>query len=219
MADNQRSSAQQVQDFAARQANVPFTRPNSSRIGQNHPGNPFSAAGRSAGKTEQELRDLGLDANGHPAASRPRNGHASGPARPGGVRGQNIGKLAQSIGELELSNQEDLYAFCEAVRGIQNYLAVSIKLAEGQLKARARQQARQAKDGWMTPAQAVKLATTLKMVGRDLSKSADGCVSAATGAVKAWRRFETLLDELENSGSSGGFRRPGSSRRGGFNVV
>jgi hypothetical protein len=70
----------------------------------------------------------------------------------------------------------------------------------------------------MTPAQAAKLALTLKMIGRDLNKSADGCVEAATGAVKAWRRMETMLDELENSGSGSGFRRPGG-RRGGFDVV
>lgn len=195
----------------------------SNKIGQNHPDNPFSAAGRSHGKSDQELRDLGLDANGHPAApNRPKNGQVNGggrASRPGGDRGQNIGQLAQSIGSMELANQEDLYAFCEAYRAILNYLAVSAKLAEGQLKAAARQQARQAKGGWMTPAQLGKMALTLRSVGKDISQIANSCVSGAAGAVKAWRRVETLLDELENDGSRGGFRRPGGGRSRGFEVV
>ncbi len=191
-----------------------------SKIGQNHAQNPFSAAGRASGKSAQELRDLGLDSNGHPAAGpgRAMNGQVSNGARPGGVRGQNIGQLAQSIGSLELSNQDDLYAFCEAFRAILNYLAVSAKLAEGQLKAAARQQARQAKGGWMSPAQIGKLTLTLRRTGRDIDQIANSCVEGAAGAVKAWRRFETLLDDLENSDSSSKFRRPGG-RRGGFNVV
>jgi hypothetical protein len=118
---------------------------------------------------------------------------------------------------MELSNQDDLYAFCEAYRGILNYLAVSAKLAEGQLKAAARAQARQAKDGWMTPAQLGKLALALRGMGKDLNQIANNCVGGAAGAVKAWRRFETLLDELESSGNSG-FRRPGGRNRG-FEVV
>lgn len=196
---------------------------NNSKIGQNHPGNPFSAAGRANGRTQSQLNNQGLTGQGHPAAGPgpQRNGQVNGGARPsgGGARNQNIAQLAQSIGSMELANQEDLFAFCEAIRAVENYLAVSIKLAEGQLKAAARQQARQAKDGWMTPAQLGKLTLTLKLVGRDLNQSAEGCVKAATGAVKAWRRFETLLDELENSGSNGGgFRRPGG-RSGGFGLV
>lgn len=189
-----------------------------NKIGQNHPNNPFSAAGRAAGQSQSQLNQQGLTGQGHPAASPSQsgNGQVSQGSRSGGARNQNIGQLAQSIGSLELSNQEDLYVFCEAVRAVENYLAVSIKLAEGQLKAAARAQARQAKGGWMTPAQAAKLALTLKMVGRDLNKSADGCVEAAAGAAKAWNRFNALLGELESDG--GGFRRPGG-RRGGFEVV
>lgn len=191
-----------------------------SKIGQNDVDNPFSAAGRAHGKSPEELRRQGLTGQGHPAASsgQTRNGQANGVSRPGGVRGQNIAQLAQSIGSMELANQEDLYAFCEAVRAVLNYFAVSVKLAEGQLKAAARQQARQAKGGWMTPAQALKLANTMRRTGKDLDQIAHSCVEGAAGAVKAWRRFETLLDELENGDSGGKFRRPGG-RRGGFEVV
>lgn len=193
---------------------------NSSKIGQNHPNNVFSAAGRANGQTQQQLNNRGLTGQGHPAASpsQSRNGQVNRPAQSGGTRNQNIAQLAQSIGSMELANQEDLYAFCEAIRAVQNYFAVSVKLAEGQLKAAARQQARQAKGGWMTPAQVAKTAMTLRGVSRDLNQIADSCVAGAAGAIKAWRRFETLLDDLENSGSGSGFHRPGG-RRGGFNVV
>lgn len=187
-----------------------------SNIGRNSTANPFSPAGRANGKSQSTLSNQGMTGQGHPAASsgQPRNRQAGG----GGDRNQNIGQLAQSVGSMELANQDDLYAFCEAVRTILNYLAVSTKLAEGQLKAAARQQARQAKNGWMTPVQIGKLALALRKVGKDLNTTAGSCVEGAAGAVKAWRRFETLLDELENDDS--GLRRPGRpGRRGGFEVV
>lgn len=193
-----------------------------SSIGTNSPDNPFSAQGRAAGKSAADLAAGGIDAFGHPAPSgrihQPsENGNGAGqrPSRPAGTRGQNIAQLANSIGSLELSNQDDLHAFCEAYRAVLNYLAVSAKMAEGQLKAAARAQARQTNDGWMGPMQAAKLATTLRRVGKDLDKLANSCVSGAADAVKAWRRFETLLDELEGDR---GVRRPGG-RRGGFSVV
>jgi hypothetical protein len=186
-----------------------------SRIGVNHPDNPFSARGRANGKSAEELRRQGLDSQGHPApAEKTSKSAGQGASRPGGPRGQNIAQLAQSIGSMELSNQDDLHAFCEAYRAILNYLAVSAKMAEGQLKASARANARQAKDGWMSPAQAAKLALTLRQVGRDLDHMANSCVAGAADAVKAWRRFEGLLDDLE---SDRRVNRPGG-RRGGFSV-
>lgn len=188
-----------------------------SGIGTNHPGNPFSAAGRAQGKTPEELRKQGLNGQGHPVPSQPANGQASGPSRPGGTRNQSIAQLAQSIGSMELSNQDDLYAFCEAYRSILNYLAVSAKLAEGQLKAAARAQAKQSHDGWMSPIQRGKLGLALKLMGRDISGMANSCVTAAAGAVKAWRRFETVLLELEDDGGRK-VRRPGG-RSSGFSVV
>lgn len=192
-----------------------------SKIGTNDPGNPFGPAGRAAGQSQTNLNGRGLDGQGNPAPGpgQPRNEQVNGsrqPSRPGGSRSQNIGQLAQSIGSMELSNQDDLYAFCEAVRAILNYLAVSTKLAEGQLKAAARAQARQAKDGWMTPAQVAKLALVLRGVGKDLNRTAESCVDGAVSSVKAWRRFETLFDELQSD--TGGPRRPGG-RRSGFQVV
>jgi hypothetical protein len=189
-----------------------------SRIGENHPDNPHSAAGRAKDKSAEQLRREGLDAFGHPLASergRSNNGAGQRPSRPGGTRGQNLAQLVQSIGSMELANQDDLHAFCEAYRGLLNFLAVSAKLAEGQLKAAARANAKQAKDGWMTPAQMAKLALTLRQVGKDLDHMANSCVAGAADAVKAWRRFETLMDDLESERS---VTRPGS-RRGGFTVV
>jgi hypothetical protein len=190
-----------------------------NRIGQNHPDNPFSAAGRAKGKSNEELRERGLDGLGHPLPSQHPAGQAkSAPSRPAGSRGQGIAQLAQSIGSLELSNQEDLHAFCEAYRAILNYLAVSAKMAEGQLKAAARANAKQAKDGWLTPMQAAKLAATLKLVGRDLSHMANSCITGAADAVKAWRRFEGLMDDIETSNNGSKFNRPGG-RSGGFTMV
>ncbi|MFH8805296.1 hypothetical protein ACH4F6_38105 [Streptomyces sp. NPDC017936] len=181
------------------------------------PPNPFTAAGRAHGKSNEELRDLGLDGQGNPLPSEPKKSNGAGqqPSRPGGSRGQSLAQLVQSIGSVELSNQDDLHAFCEAYRGLLNFLAVSAKMAEGQLKASARAQARQAKDGWMNPLQAGKLANTLRQVGKDLDHLASSCVAGAADAVKAWRRFETLLDELESERK---VNRPGG-RRGGFHVV
>ncbi|WP_030248264.1 hypothetical protein [Streptomyces sp. NRRL S-455] len=191
-----------------------------NHIGQNHPDNPFSPAGRANGQTNGQLRARGLDGQGNPLPSNGSSAKTAGQkgfSRPGGTRGQGIAQLAQSIGSMELSNQDDLHAFCEAYRAILNYLAVSAKMAEGQLKAAARANARQAKDGWMTPAQAAKLALTLRSVGKDLDRMANSCVDGSASAVKAWRRFEGLLDELENDRK--GVRRPGGRRGGSFTVV
>lgn len=184
------------------------------------PPSPFTAAGRAHGKSNEDLRKQGLDGLGHPLPSQPTNGPVNGrsaPHRPSGQRNQSIAQLAQSIGSMELSNQDDLYAFCEAYRAILNYLAVSAHLANGQLKASARAQAKQAHTGWMTPAQALKLANTLRQVGKDLERLASACVAGAADAVKAWRRFEGLLDDLE--GEKGHkFSRPSGGRRGGFSL-
>lgn len=176
------------------------------------PPSPFTPRGKVYNKSNAQIREMGLDGSGIPAAPEqnvPVNGR-SGPARPGGSRGQNIAQLAQSIGDMELANSDDLHAFCDAYRAILYYLAISAKLAEGQLKAAARIQAKNAKDGWMTPAQRIKLADTLRRVGRDIDSMANSCTDAATGAVKAWRRYESLLDELENG--------PTSRRSGGFTI-
>jgi len=188
-----------------------------SRIGENSPDNPFSARGRVNGQTNGQLRDRGLDSQGHPVTSAEKPDKPAGqrPSRPGGTRGQGIAQLAQSIGSLDLANQDDLHAFCDAYRTVLNYLAVSAKMAEGQLKAAARANAKQAKDGWMTPGQMAKLALTLRQVGRDLDHLANSCVAGAADAVKAWRRFEALLGELESERK---VTRPGS-RRSGFTVV
>ncbi|MFD8226906.1 hypothetical protein ACFV16_22345 [Streptomyces massasporeus] len=189
-----------------------------SRIGQNHPDNPFSAAGRANGQTTEQLRKRGLDGQGNPLPSNGSAEKAAGhkPSRPGGPRGQSIAQLASSIGSMELSNQDDLHAFCEAYRAILNYLAVSAKLAEGQLKAAARAQAKQAHEGWMNPMQRASLANTLRLIGKDLDGMANSCVTGAAGAVKAWRRFEGFLDDVDSAGRNA--RRPGG-RRGGFEVV
>jgi hypothetical protein len=187
-----------------------------SRIGQNHPDNPFSAAGRANGQTTDQLRARGLDGQGNPLPANGSSAKAAGhkPSRPGGQRGQSIAQLAQSIGSMELSNQDDLYAFCEAYRAILNYLAVSANLAEGQLKAAARAQAKQAHEGWMSPMQRASLANTLRLIGKDLNGMANSCMSGATGAVKAWRRFDGFMGELE----SDSVHRP-RGRGNGFSVV
>ena len=184
-----------------------------SRVGENHPDNPFSAKGRANGQSNEQLRHRGLDSQGHPLPSEKSAGQ--GPSRPGGSRGQSRAQLAPSIGDMELANQDDLHAFTEAYRAILNHLAVNAKLAEGQLKAAARAQAKQSHEGWMNPAQRLKLATTLKLVGRDLDRMANSCVEGAAGAVKAWRRFEATLDDLESERKVN----PPGGRRGGFTVV
>jgi hypothetical protein len=189
-------------------------------IGSNDPRNPFGAAGRVNGKSAEQIKAQGMDANGHPLPSQPKNGQVNGnsPSRPGGARGQSLSQLVQSIGSMELSNQDDLHAFCEAYRALGHFLAVTAKMAEGQLKAAARAQAKQAKDGWMTPTQRVKLGHTLRQVGKDIDAMAQASAQMAVFGVKAWRRFEATLDELESDGGNGRFGRPGG-RRGGFDLV
>lgn len=183
-----------------------------SSIGTNSPDNPFSARGRVNGQSADQLKARGLDSQGHPAPA--DNTAGQKPSRPSGQRNQNIAQLANSIGSMELGNQDDLHAYCEALRAILNYLAVSTKLAEGQLKAAARANARQAQGRW-SPAQTAKIALTLRQVGKDLNALANACVGGSASAVKAWRRFEALLDELESENK---VNRPGG-RRGGFTVV
>lgn len=169
-----------------------------NHIGENHPENAFSARGRVNGKSADQLRAQGLDANGHPASSQV-NGH-SRPQGPGGSRGQSLTQLVDSIGDMELASISDLYTFCEAYRKLGYFLAMSAKMAEGQLRAAARAQAKDAKNGWMTPAQRLKLEHTLRQVGKDIGVIAESGAQMAVGAVKAYRRTESMLSELEDSG-------------------
>lgn len=176
------------------------------------PPSPFGSGRISVPPHHQGVNTPG----GQPAAPPMQKTPSQEPAtRPGGTRGQGIAQLAQSIGSLELSNQDDLHAFCEAYRAVLNYLAVSAKLAEGPLKAAARANARQARNGRLTPAQWARLKLTLGMVCRDLDALAASCAEGAAAAIKAWRRFEAFLDELE-SDSNG--KHPGG-RGSGFTVV
>lgn len=193
-----------------------------SKIGQNHVDNPFSAAGRANGKSQEDLRKQGLTGQGHPAASpgQSRNGQVNGGnrgARPGGSRGQGIAQLAQSIGDMDLANQNDIHAFCDSIRKVLNYFAISVELAKGQLRAASRQLAKQSVDGRLTMAQQAELAKALVMMSRDLNAVTRACIAGAASAVKAWRRFDTFLVDLDK-GDDRKFNRPGS-RRGGFTVV
>lgn len=184
-----------------------------STIGTNHPSNPFGAAGRAAGKSQSDLNKLGLQGNGQPATSpaRPRNGQVNGRAGLGGSRGQNIAQLAQSIGDMELSNETDIHAYCEAVRKVLHYFAVSTELAKGQLKAAARQQAKQATDERLTLSQQASLVKALHDLSRDLAGVTKACVEGAVSATKAWRRFGTFLDNLDAE-KGNKFSRPGGRK-------
>jgi hypothetical protein len=184
-----------------------------SNIGSNHPSNPFSATGRAAGKSNQQLNNLGLNGQGHPLPSQPPKGQVKAPSGPGGSRGQGIAQLAQAIGDLDLSNQHDIHAFCESIRKVQHYFAVSVELAKGQLKAAARAQAKDSADGRLTLTQKLELAKALNSLSRDLNAVTRGCVASATASAKAYRRFESFLVDLNTDA-----QRPGG-RRGGFEIV
>lgn len=188
-----------------------------SGIGTNSPANPFSAAGRANGKSQSDLNKLGLQGNGQPATGpgRPGNGQVNRGARASGTRGQNIAQLAQSIGDMELANETDIHAFCEAIRKVLHYFAVSTELAKGQLRAAARQQAKQATDERLTLMQAASLGKALHDLSRDLERVTKACVSGAVSATKAWRRFDAFLANLDSE-KGNKFNRPG--RRGGFRL-
>lgn len=191
-----------------------------SRIGENHPDNPHSAAGKAKGKSAEQLRQEGLDGLGHPLASErgtTNNGAGQRSSRPGGTRGQNIAQLAGSIGDMDLANQDDIHAFCDAIRKTLNYFAVSVELAKGQLKAASRHMAKDSVDGRLTLAQRAELAKALVMMSRDLDAVTRACIAGAAGSVKAWRRFDSFLVDLDKDNGSK-FNRPGG-RRGPFTVV
>ncbi|WP_086559919.1 hypothetical protein [Streptomyces africanus] len=187
-----------------------------SRIGENHPDNPFSAAGRANGQTNDQLRNRGLDGQGNPLPNKNFAGQKS--FRSGGSRNQGIAQLAQSIGDMDLANQEDLHAFCDAIRKILNYFAISVELAKGQLKAASRQMAKESVDGRLTMTQRAELARALSMMSRDLDAVSRACIAGAVGAVKAWRRFDSFLGDLDK-GNDSKFTRPGGRGRGPFTVV
>lgn len=192
-----------------------------SNIGENHPDNPFSAAGRANGKSTEQLRAQGLQSNGHPLPSEPKNqqasGHSPAPSRPGGSRNQGIAQLAQSIGDMDLCNQHDIHAFCESIRKVMNYFAISVELAKGQLRSSARAQAKDSVDGRLTYTQKLELEKALIDLSRDLGAVTRACVSGAAASVKAYRRFDSFMGDLDK-GSGSKFSRPGG-RRGGFQIV
>lgn len=197
----------------AQHANRPFV---DGDNGTRTPPSPFTAQGRSFGKSAEELRRQGMDAYGHPLPSQFTNGQVnegSRSARPGGTRGQGIAQLAQSIGDMDLCNQNDIHAFCESIRKVLNYFAISVELAKGQLRAAARAQAKENADGRLTIQQKLELAKALNSLGRDLNAVSRSCISGAASSVKAWRRFDGFLGELDANAS-----RPGKGR-GPFGLV
>ena len=190
----------------------------SSRIGENHPDNPFSAAGRANGQTQEQLKARGLDGQGNPDAPESKaNTAGQGPSRPNGSRNQNITQLAGSIGDMDLCNQNDIHAFCEAIRKVLNYFAISVELAKGQLKTASRQLAKDQVDGRLTMMQQAELAKALHVLGRDLDGVTRACIAGAASSVKAYRRFDSFVSDLDKGGSSK-FNRPGG-RRGPFTLV
>lgn len=188
----------------------------SNRIGENHPDNPFSAAGRANGKSTEQLRKQGLDGQGYPLnTEKQQASRGPSPSRPGGTRGQGIAQLAQSIGDMDLCNETDIHAFCEAIRKVLHYFAVSTELAKGQLRAAARQQAKQATDERLTMVQQASLTKALHDLTRDLDGVTRACVAGAVSSTKAWRRFDSFLSNLDSE-KGNKFDRPG--RRGGFRL-
>jgi hypothetical protein len=188
-----------------------------NRIGENHPDNPFSAAGRANGKSTDQLRKQGLDGQGNPLPSQPANRQASvgsRPAGPGGSRGQGIAQLAGAIGDMDLCNQNDIHAYCEAVRKVLNYIAIANELAKGQLRAASRAQAKESVEGRLTLQQKIELGKSLASLSRDLNGITQACVSGAASSVKAWRRFDGFIGDLDSGAS-----RPGKGRRNGFQIV
>lgn len=186
---------------------------------KDNPFNQNTARGRAFGKTPEQQKAEGIDAFGHPAQPE-RNGNVAGQRKssgPGGSRGQSLAQLANAVGSIEISNQDDLREFCDAYRGLLHHLAVSAVMAAGQLKAGARAQARQTKNGMMTPGQRLKLEASLKLIGRHLNAVGQDCAAGAGEAVKAWKRMETLLDELEQANEKP--NRPGSRGRSGFGII
>lgn len=185
-----------------------------SNIGENHPGNPFSAAGRANGKSTEQLRKQGLDGQGYPLNTEKQQvSRGPSPARPGGTRGEGIAQLAQSIGDMDLCNQNDIHAFCESIRKVDNYFAISVELAKGQLKAAARALAKDSVDGRLTLQQRMELAKALNALSRDLNAITQAHVAGAAAAVKAWRRFDSFIGDLDSDAA-----RP-RSRRDGFQIV
>jgi hypothetical protein len=143
-------------------------------------------------------------ATARPSASTPKQGGGSTNGGPignghehdyhGGKSASGSDKLADLVKtmDMDLGDQHDLNAYCEAGRKLAHALAVITSLAAGELEAGAKEMAKNRRGaGWGATYK-------IKKVTKHLKNAADHFGSAGAGFVSTWATFEeTFAEQLE----------------------
>jgi hypothetical protein len=158
------------------------------------------AAGESSIGGADYVSKLGPDKPSRPSASAPAarkatpSASASGASRSSG--GSKLDALIKAIDDIEIADQHDLNAFCEAGRKLAHYLAVQTALAGGEIEAGVKEMAKNSGGSrW-------SMTGKIRRVTKRLYNAADHFGSAGADFVGAWTTFEQVFADLLEASES-----------------
>lgn len=134
-------------------------------------------------KDAADARARGLREDGLPASSGSGRGAGGSATSP-----KDLTALIRGFVDQELSDQNDLHAFCEMGRALCHRLAVETHLAAGELTAGAKEMGRQNRS-WGA-------VFKMRRVTKRLNKIGDGFAENAGEFVGVWTAFEAAFGEL-----------------------
>lgn len=131
-----------------------------------------------------DAKARGLTEGGMPWTDDKPGAGASG----AGVNQKDLVSLIKGFMAQELTDQNDLHAFCEMGRALCHRLAVETHLASGELTAGAKEMGRHNRS-WGA-------VFKMRRVTKRLDRAGDGFATLAAEFVGAWTQFETAFGEL-----------------------
>lgn len=157
------------------------------------------AAGENSTRDTDYVSKLGPDKPSRPSASAPaaRKAPASASRSSGGSSGgSKLDALIKAIDDIEIADQHDLNAFCEAGRKLAHYLAVQTALAGGEIEAGVKEMAKNSGGSrW-------SMTGKIRRVTKRLYNAADHFGSAGADFVGAWTTFEQVFADLLEASES-----------------
>lgn len=134
----------------------------------------------------KDARERGLREDGLPLApGQPGNNPGGGGA---GVNPKDLVALIKAFTAQELTDQNDLNAFCEMGRALCHRLAVETHLASGELTAGAKEMGKQHRS-WGA-------VFKMRRVTKRMDRIGDGFATLAAEFVGTWQQFEAVFGDL-----------------------
>ena len=134
-------------------------------------------------KDAADAKARGLREDGLPASSSDSHGGSGAAVNP-----KDLVSLIRGFVSQELTDQNDLHAFCEMGRALCHRLAVETHLASGELTAGAKEMGRQNRS-WGA-------VFKMRRVTKRLDRAGDAFAANAAEFIGAWTQFEVVFGEI-----------------------